>query len=48
MDYFEYATGLKMANEEKWERLFWSAAPETRLRDFSGLHGYGPRDSAGD
>jgi carbamoyltransferase len=22
MDYFEYATGLKMANEEKWERLF--------------------------
>jgi carbamoyltransferase len=22
MDYFEYATGLKMANEAKWERLF--------------------------
>jgi len=22
MDYFEYATGLKMAREEKWERLF--------------------------
>lgn len=22
MDYFEYATGLKMANEEKWQRLF--------------------------
>jgi carbamoyltransferase len=22
MDYFEYATGLKMANEEKWEQLF--------------------------
>src|SRR5580704_609846 len=22
MDYFEYATGLKMANEQKWERLF--------------------------
>ena len=22
MDYFEYATGLKMANEEKWEKLF--------------------------
>jgi carbamoyltransferase len=22
MDYFEYATGLKMAHEEKWERLF--------------------------
>src|SRR5262249_47965490 len=22
MDYFDYATGLKMANEEKWERLF--------------------------
>ena len=22
MDYFDYATGLKMVNEEKWERLF--------------------------
>jgi len=22
MDYFEYATGLKMVNEEKWEQLF--------------------------
>src|SRR5208337_617800 len=22
MDYFEYATGLKMANEEKWQQLF--------------------------
>ena len=22
MDHFEYATGLKMANEEKWEKLF--------------------------
>src|SRR6202044_267821 len=22
MDYFEYATGLKMANETKWEQLF--------------------------
>src|SRR3984885_2481526 len=22
MDYFEYATGLKMANDEKWEKLF--------------------------
>lgn len=22
MDYFEYATGLKMANEKKWEQLF--------------------------
>jgi carbamoyltransferase len=22
MDYFEYATGLKMANEERWEQLF--------------------------
>ena len=22
MEYFEYATGLKMVNEEKWERLF--------------------------
>ncbi|MGA8151680.1 MAG: carbamoyltransferase [Terriglobales bacterium] len=22
MDYFDYATGLKMANERKWERLF--------------------------
>jgi carbamoyltransferase len=22
MDYFEYATGLKMANEQKWEHLF--------------------------
>ena len=22
MDYFEYATGLKMANEEKWQKLF--------------------------
>ena len=22
MDYFDYATGLKMANEEKWEKLF--------------------------
>jgi carbamoyltransferase len=22
MDYFEYATGLKMANERKWEKLF--------------------------
>src|SRR5262249_6693552 len=22
MDYFEYATGLKMVNEQKWEQLF--------------------------
>jgi carbamoyltransferase len=25
MDYFEYATGLKMANEPRWERLFGMA-----------------------
>jgi carbamoyltransferase len=33
MDYFEYATGLKMANEEKWERLFGvpRRKPETEI-----------------
>ncbi len=28
MDYFEYATGLKMANEARWERLFGLARRE--------------------
>ncbi len=33
MDYFEYATGLKMANEEKWEQLFGvpRRKPETEI-----------------
>ena len=48
MDYFEYATGLKMANEAEMGATFWSSSPQPRVRDFSGLHGYGARDSAGD
>ena len=28
MDYFEYATGLKMVNEAKWEQLFGVASPQ--------------------
>ena len=33
MDYFEYATGLKMANEAKWEKLFGipRRKPETEI-----------------
>src|SRR5580700_12260073 len=33
MDYFEYATGLKMVNEQKWERLFGVARrqPESEI-----------------
>ena len=33
MDYFEYATGLKMANEEKWGQLFGMARrkPESEI-----------------
>jgi carbamoyltransferase len=33
MDYFEYATGLKMVNEEKWEQLFGvpRRKPETEI-----------------
>jgi carbamoyltransferase len=33
MDYFEYATGLKMANEKKWEQLFGvpRRKPETEI-----------------
>jgi carbamoyltransferase len=33
MDYFDYATGLKMVHEEKWERLFGVPArpPETPI-----------------
>ena len=33
MDYFEYATGLKMADESRWERLFGVArrSPETDI-----------------
>jgi carbamoyltransferase len=33
MDYFEYATGLKMANEAKWEQLF-GIPPAKRNRRF--------------
>jgi hypothetical protein len=39
MEYFDYATGPKMANEAKWEKLFGVARR---------LHGHGAGDSGGD
>ena len=47
MDYFAYATGLKMDNEEKWESS--SDLPEEAgIGDFPALHGHGAGHSAGD
>ena len=34
MEYFDYATGLKMANEAKWEQLFGSSSPSSRSLKF--------------
>ena len=48
MDYFDYATGLKMANEHEMGTAFRSATAKTGVRDFPGIHGHGAGDSAGD
>ena len=48
MDYFEYATGLRMAKDDEMGAAFWSAPPEARVRDFPGLHGHGSGHPAGD
>jgi carbamoyltransferase len=44
MDYFSYATGLRMVFEDKWEQLFGVPRRRGGIGDFAGLHGYGPRN----
>ena len=48
MEYFDFATGLRMVNEAKWERLFGVPRRTPESRADQALHGHGAGHPAGD